>query len=934
MQLLLILVLPFFGALLTPVVGRAGRLAGTLVAVAAPALGLLLLLQQASPVLAGEVVVVGWSWIPAFGLDLALRLDGLSFLFALLVLAIGLLVLVYSHGYLPKDEPLDRFLGLMLGFMGGMLGIVLAENLLLLVLFWEITSLSSFLLIGFQFRDAEARRAALMALTITGAGGLALLGGVLLLGSSAGSFNISEALAARDRIGSDALGLPMLLLIVLAAFTKSAQLPLHFWLPNAMVAPTPVSAYLHSAAMVKAGIYLLARLWPVLSELDLWAPLVAGVGLATMLVAAWYALFQSDIKALLAYSTISQLGMLVMLLGLGSAYAVVVAAFHVLNHAVFKCALFMVAGIVDHATGSRDLDRLGGLWRVLPLTSTVALIAAAALTGLPPLNGYISKEMMLEAVTEHGPATASWLLPALVALGALLSAAYGLAFAWRAFLAPASRDQHEAHRPNAALWLPAAVLAALCLAIGLFPAALAGPLVDAAAGAIVPGPLPHYELALWHGVNLPFALGVGALTGGLLLAAARPRLAGWPGLLPAADALFESTYNRVIGGARALVHGLHNQSAQRYLAIVVGAMVVAGAIAGSAAALAAGNKPPLPIVPFAVVGWAILAVAVGGTIWMRERRVIALVLVSVVGLVVVMAYVHLSAPDLALTQLTVEIITTILVLLAIRVLPLPEARPRERVARRVRDGGLALLAGAGAGVLAWAVMLRPRQPVVAREVLAEAVQGEARNLVHLVLVDFRALDTLGEISVLMIAALGVFALVQGFLDLLGEQRLRRRMVHPERAWDPHPLQFVVASRLLLPFALLVSVFLFLRGEAHPGGGFVAGLVAAMAILLQYMAHGVDWTERRIQLKYRPIVAAGVLVAVLTGVASMAAGAPFLTHGRLTMHWPVIGEVELTTTLLFDLGVFLTVAGATLLAMVNIGRIETRVPEPAESPDGL
>ena len=354
MQLLLILVLPFFGALLTPVVGRAGRLAGTLVAVAAPALGLLLLLQQASPVLAGEVVVVGWSWIPAFGLDLALRLDGLSFLFALLVLAIGLLVLVYSHGYLPKDEPLDRFLGLMLGFMGGMLGIVLAENLLLLVLFWEITSLSSFLLIGFQFRDAEARRAALMALTITGAGGLALLGGVLLLGSSAGSFNISEALAARDRIGADALGLPMLLLIVLAAFTKSAQLPLHFWLPNAMVAPTPVSAYLHSAAMVKAGIYLLARLWPVLSELDLWAPLVAGVGLATMLVAAWYALFQSDIKALLAYSTISQLGMLVMLLGLGSAYAVVVAAFHVLNHAVFKAALFMVAGIVDHATGTRD----------------------------------------------------------------------------------------------------------------------------------------------------------------------------------------------------------------------------------------------------------------------------------------------------------------------------------------------------------------------------------------------------------------------------------------------------------------------------------------------------------------------------------------------------------------------------------------------------
>jgi multicomponent K+:H+ antiporter subunit A len=432
---------------------------------------------------------------------------------------------------------------------------------------------------------------------------------------------------------------------------------------------------------------------------------------------------------------------------------------------------------------------------------------------------------------------------------------------------------------------------------------------------------------------LPFALGLAALAGGLLLARARPRLAGLPSLMPAADALFEELYGRTIAGARALVHGLHNQSAQRYLAILVAATVLAGAIAGSAAALRAGDKPPLPIVPLAVVGWAILAVAVAGTIWMRERRVIALVLVSVVGLMVVLAYVHLSAPDLALTQLTVEIFTTILVLLAIRLLPLPETRPRERVAPRARDAGLALLAGAGAGMLAWAVMLRPRQPVVAREVLAEAIQGDGRNLVHLVLVDFRGLDTLGEISVLMIAALGVFALVRGFLDLQGEPRLRRRRAASEPAWDPHPLQLVVASRLLLPLALLVAVFLFLRGEAHPGGGFVAGLVAAMAILLQYIAHGVDWTEGRLQLKYRVIVAAGVIVAVLAGVANMAAGAPFLTHGGLTMHWPVIGEVELTTAILFDLGVFLTVAGATLLAMVNIGRIETRVPEPAETRGG-
>src|SRR5918994_1499603 len=299
MQLLLILVLPFLGAVLTPLAGRAaGRVGCTLAALAGPAASLVLLLHHAAGALSGDVIVASWRWIPGFGLDFALRLDGLSFLFALLVLGIGLLVLIYSYGYLSEGESLGSFLGLMLGFMGGMLGIVLAENLLLMVLFWEITSLSSFLLIGFHHDEAEARRAALMALTITGAGGLALL-----LGAAAGGFTVTDVLGAHARIAAGPLSVPTLLLIVLAAFTKSAQLPLHFWLPNAMVAPTPVSAYLHSAAMVKAGVYLLGRLWPALSGLDLWMPLVVGFGLATMIVAAWLALRQSDIKALLAYST-------------------------------------------------------------------------------------------------------------------------------------------------------------------------------------------------------------------------------------------------------------------------------------------------------------------------------------------------------------------------------------------------------------------------------------------------------------------------------------------------------------------------------------------------------------------------------------------------------------------------------------------------------
>ena len=304
MQLIVLVILPFLGAAAVPAIGRMGRAGAVTTAVLPPAAALLLLSSLAPHVLGGEPLILSWPWLPGFGLDLAFRLDGLSFLFAFLILAIGLLILAYSAAYFGHDRSLPRFLGLMLVFMGGMLGIVLAENLLLLVMFWEITSLTSFLLIGFEQRDAEARRSALMALTITGAGGLALLGGVVLLGGVAG-FNVADVMHARERLIDDPLAVPILLLIVLAAFTKSAQLPLHFWLPQAMVAPTPVSAYLHSAAMVKAGIYLLARFWPVLSEIGLWTPLVAGTGLATMIVTAYLALRQNDIKALLAYSTIS-----------------------------------------------------------------------------------------------------------------------------------------------------------------------------------------------------------------------------------------------------------------------------------------------------------------------------------------------------------------------------------------------------------------------------------------------------------------------------------------------------------------------------------------------------------------------------------------------------------------------------------------------------
>ena len=926
MTLIIMAVLPFLAALLVPWAGRAGRGPALLAALAPPGAALVLLISLHGDVLAGDPLIATWPWLPGFGLEFALRLDGLSFLFAFLVLAIGLLILAYSAAYFGRDPALPRFLALMLAFMGGMQGIVLAENLLLMVMFWEITSLTSFLLIAFEQREAAARRSALMALTITGSGGLALLGGVLLLGTIAG-FNVTEVVHARDRVVQDALAVPILLLIVLAAFTKSAQLPLHFWLPNAMVAPTPVSAYLHSAAMVKAGIYLLARLWPVLSEIELWTPLVAGTGLITMIVAAWLAFRQSDIKALLAYSTISHLGMMVMLLGLGSPHALKAALFHVLNHTLFKAALFMVAGGIDHASGTRNLERLAGLWRVMPALSITALIAIAAMAGLPPLGGYISKEMMLDAVVE---VPAPEVLPVLATLGALFSAAYAFAFAGRAFLGSSTATPHEAHEPGLGLTLPAAVLAVACLGLGLLPEMLAGHLIERATAAASMGVPPQSELALWHGFNLPFVLGMTALAGGLVVAALYRQVARLPHLLPDATVLFQGGYDGTLAGTRHLFHGVHNRSLPRYLAVLLGAVLVAGLIAAVPGWMQVGVMPVVgaPATPVAVGVWAILVIAAIGAVRMHEERVTALVLVSVVGVAVVLAYARLSAPDLALTQVTVEIVTTILLLLAIRLLPRPEKLSRPRLRRRLRDAGLAIGAGAGAGVLAFTVMVRPREAIVARDVLREATEVAGQNLVHLILVDFRALDTLGEISVLMVAGLGVFALVRGFLDQWDGELLRRTMIRPEPTWDPYPLQFVIVARLLLPLALLVAVFLFLRGEAHPGGGFVAGLVVAMAFLTQYMAHGVEWTERRNLVGYRTSVACGVAIAALTGLSSLLRGEPFLTHAHLTLHLPVIGKLELGTVMLFDVGVLLTVAGATLLAMVNIGRIETRAPETA------
>src|SRR5690554_1187608 len=578
MSLLWILFSTIAGTFVPVLTSRYGRKLCIAATLALPLLSLLMVLSHAPSILAGEIVNVRIAWMPQLGLELALRLDGLTLLFALLILGIGSLILFYAGYYLSAKEADGRFLAYMMLFMTAMLGIAMADNLILLWLFWELISISSFLLIGFWGHRSDARRGARMALAVTGAGGLALLAGIVLIGQTVGSFAMAEVLAAGELI-RHADTYPLILTLVLfGAFTKSAQFPFHFWLPHAMAAPTPVSAYLHSATMVKAGVLLLARLNPALGDTALWAVSLSLVGLATMLYGAWFALLQRDLKGILAFSTVSHLGLITLLLGLGSPLAIVAAVFHILNHATFKAALFMMVGIIDHETGTRDIDRLGALWAMMPLTGTMTILAGSAMAGFPPFNGFLSKEMLFEqSLTNNLLCALSIVIPLLVAVAAMLSVAYSLRLIWSLFFAAPklTREQKalppiKVHDPAPGMLAPGLVLAVTSLLIGLFPMTLAAPLVNAASLAVQGDATPPISLALWHGLNLPLAMSLVAMVGGVLLVRQHRHLARLAALFPGRDAslTFEAAVLRVIKSTLWLTLRLENGSLQRYQALL------------------------------------------------------------------------------------------------------------------------------------------------------------------------------------------------------------------------------------------------------------------------------------------------------------------------------------------------------------------------------
>ena len=931
MSLALIAALPFLGALLPGLMIRAGKNACALVTGCVTALALLLLGLNAPAVLRGEVVQTRIEWMPQLGLNANFMLDGLGLLFAGLILGIGLLIILYARFYLSKSDPMGQFYSYLMLFQGAMVGIVLSDNILLLLIFWELTSLSSFLLIGFWKHLPEGRQGARMALTVTGAGGLAMIAGMLILGNIVGSYDLSVILENKEAIQSSDWYLPALILILLGAFTKSAQFPFHFWLPHAMAAPTPVSAYLHSATMVKAGLFLMARMWPVLAGTPEWFYIVATTGLITMIMAAKIALFKDDLKALLAFSTVSHLGLITMLLGFGTAEAAAVAVFHIINHATFKAALFMSAGIIDHEAHTRDIKRLGGLRTLMPITFAISTLAALSMAGIPPLNGFLSKELMLEEAAHTVWYGNPWIMGVLATLGALFSVAYSFRFIAHTFLGPVREDYPSTpHDPGPGLWAAPGLLAALVVLIGLAPMATAAWLVNSAASAVT-GEEITVKISHWHGLYAPALwMSLAAIGGGLMLLGSHDR---WMRLWdatprPEAKRIFDAIIEPFASLSRRLTDAMHDGALTRYIAIGTITIAAASYWAFETGTHAAGTRALLPIAAVPALGWLALVLATIAIVIFHRNRLLALVLVGIIGLTISVGFAFFSAPDLALTQISVEVATVILMLLALNFLP--KATPIESsAARRTWDGAIAAVAGFGIAALSYALMTRDFAfPTIADFHIANSKpEGGGTNIVNVILVDFRGYDTFGEITVLGIAAILIFALTEALLRSgPANDRLLAWTPDLKRAGDRHPMMLVVATRLILPIALMVGVFIFLRGHNMPGGGFIAGLVVSIALVMQYMASGFAWTAARQKVDYHALIAAGVLIAAATGVGAWFNGMPFMTSDFGYVHPPIVEEFELATAAIFDLGVFLTVLGAVMLSLASLSRIALRAGE--------
>jgi multicomponent Na+:H+ antiporter subunit A len=919
-----------------------------LVGAIAPAVSFVWVLSRLSDVTAGRYPEQTVTWVPEIGLTLDFRLDGLGATMTLIIGGVGVLILLYSASYFrPDSHDLGRLAGLLVLFGGAMVTVVQADHLLLLYVGWELTSITSYLLIGHHHGDARARAAALQALLVTGGGGLAMLGGFVILGQQAGTYRISQLLTLPIPV-TGALVTAAVVLVLLGAFTKSAQYPFHAWLPGAMAAPTPVSAYLHSATMVKAGVYLIALLTPIYSDVDVWRPLVLTVGSVTLVAAGLRAMRQHDLKLLLAFGTVAQLGLLVVLFGIGTPEASAAGWVLLVAHALFKAALFMVVGVLDRLTDTRDIRLLPALdrrWRGVEVTAAVSV---ASMASLPFLLGFIGKEAGYAALTD-GPFTASGLVLAAIVVGSMITVAYGARFYWGAFVTPRRRAREDAEatvpatpRPAPAFIAPAAVLGALSIVLGVAPA-LADSLVTASVSALY-GTLESVHLALWHGLNLPLLLSAVTLAGGVVLVLLdRPVqrvLAVGGQLLNGEEAYL--IFLRALGRTARRVTGIVQNGS---LPVYSGVILATAAIFPIVALTSSWDWPGWPT--FGTVGdvpvAGVLLVAAMGAATVRRRFSAALFLGGA-GYAMAGLFVAYGAPDLALTQVAVETLSTVVFVLVLRRLPERFERTSTSRRRAVRLGIAALvgvtvfvfaLVASGSGPdkdvpltvheteVAAAEIAAPDdpadEPTVSEELVDRSVpDGHGRNVVNVILVDFRGLDTLGEITVLASAAIGAVALAR-----VGRRAADGRTVPPAAETRPDAtvqrIVFVDVSVQIIFYAVVVaSLWLLFAGHNDPGGGFVGGLLAGSAIALRYVAGGIG--EVRSLSRFRPwtVLGTGLLISTLTAATPLLFGGALLDIAITTVRLPVIGTFDVSTALLFDVGVYVTVIGIVLMAFEAFG----------------
>ena len=899
-------------------------------------------------------------WIPDLRVELAFRMDALSAVLAILILGVGSLVLFYCARYFrPEDPKMGSFGAQLLAFAAAMFGLVTADDLILLFIFWELTTILSYLLIGYAAHRLSARRAALQALIVTTFGGLAMLVGMIMLGSAAGTYRISEIMAMAPELAASGVIVDVaVVLLLLGAVSKSALFPFHFWLPAAMAAPTPVSAYLHAAAMVKAGIYLVARLAPGFWETTYWTPVVTVLGLATLLLGGWRALRQYDLKLMLAYGTVSQLGFLTLVVGLGNREAALAGLGLLVAHGFFKATLFLVVGIIDHQAGTRDIRKLSGVGRSAPVLAVVAAIGAASMAGLPPLLGFVAKESVYETYVhfaeEQGTPTAIVLLVGVVA-GAVLTFAYSCRFVWGGF---ASKESCKPTAFKAIPWpflAPPAILAAVTVFFGLWPKPLDTIISPYADLYPLEGEATH--LALWHGFTL--ALGLTALTiaAGTVLFLQRARVEKiQANMASPLDA--ERSYRGLIGildDVAVWVTGRTQRGSLTFYLFVILSMAIVTPL--SAVLLRSAPLPeefhwfdsPLQ----AVIGAAVVIGAVGAA--RANKRFLAVIMVSVSGYGIALIFALQGAPDLALTQMLVETIVLVAFVLALRSLP-ARLWKREPTGQRLLRAGLGIAFGAAMVLFAMTAMAsRVAEPISLSYPELAYKGGGGLNIVNVTLVDIRAWDTFGEISVLAMAATGVASLI--FIRGRGDKRRRANEVatgsvdrgrehfaSSEReaatlalarkfssvareAWlvagrtlapERRSIIFEVVTRLLFHSVIIFSIYLLVAGHNSPGGGFAGGLMAGLALTIRYLAGG------RFELAEATPVSAGALLGGGLGLAALSAAAPLFFGGQVLQSaiieftWPIFGDIKFVTSTIFDIGVYLVVVGLVLDVLRSLG----------------